>query len=275
MTPVERTAALTNRSLESRKLIFTKLKEYSSLDADDRELRLQATELRWYLWPLMNSPATNRIKQLAGIPIKQRALVGIRLKEWDDLPEEARKTLLENEATQKYFTETQGLTPEQQKRVFERMAPEKRLALQQGIDKWNKLSEDERSHLAGRFNQFFELTEHERQRALKSLSAPERRQIEKTLEAFGQLPAKEREQCIQSFEKFAGLNVVQREQFFQNAQRWTRMTPNEREAWRQLVRKVPSALSPQTMPPLPPDVPSVPHTVRSSSPSAPVATNGN
>jgi hypothetical protein len=276
MTPSERSAALTNRAPESRKMILTKLKEYAALDADERELRLQVTELRWYLWPLMNTPATNRLGQLTNVPAGQRILVESRLKEWDALPDEVRKELLENEATRKYFTEIQGRTPEQQKRILAAMPPAQRQALQQGIDKWNGLTDEQRRNLSDRFNQFLVLTEPERDKVLTSLSQPERRQIEKTLQAFSRLPAKERAECIQSFEKFASLSLVQRQLFLRNAERWRQMTPNERQAWRDLVKKVPSALTPRDMPPLPPDLPPLPvMTTHSSHPAPPVATNGN
>ena len=275
MSATERVAALTNRSVESRKVIMAKLKEYAVLDANERELRLQVTELRWYLWPLMNMPATNRFMQLTNIPAGQRVLVESRLKEWDSLPEDVRKELLDNEATRNFFTQLQGRTAEQQQHILATMPAAQRQALQQGIDKWNRLTEEQRRDLGDRFNQFLVLTEQERDKVLKTLSGPERRQIEKTLQTFGRLPAKERAECIESFEKFANLGLVQRQQFLRNAERWRQMTPNERQAWRELVKKVPSAASPVGLPPLPPEIPPLPAMTHSSQPAPPVATNGN
>jgi len=267
MNGAERQAALTNRSPESRKVILAKLREYASLNSDERELRLQVTELRWYLWPLMNVPPTNRPAELAGIPPAFRPLVERRLSEWDKLSPDVRGKLLENEATIRYFTEIQDLSNERKQRVLETLTPAQRRKLEEGIDKWNKLGDAERQQLAVDFNQFFNLTEPERERALRTLSVPERRQIEKALQTFGRLPAAERARCLSSFEKFANLSLFQRQQFLQNAARWRLMTPVERQAWRELVTKV--------SPPLPPDLPPLPATTRSTQPSPAMATNGN
>lgn len=272
MNSAERHAALTNRSPENQKIIIAKLREYAALQPNERELRLQVTELRWYLWPLMNSAPTNRTTRLTDIPLGQRALVASRLREWDDLPPDVQKELLENEATLQYFTELQGRTPAQQEELLKKLNPAQRKKLQAGIDKWNKLGDDQRRNVAGRFNQFFDLTDPERERALKTLSAPERRQIETTLRAFERLPAEEREQCILSFEKFASLSLVQRDQFLKSAERWRNMTPNERQAWRQLVNRLPSMQSPASQPPLPPDPARIAHTAKTTQP---IATNGN
>src|SRR5688572_19384966 len=49
MNPAAQRAALTNRTEESRQGLVAKIREYQRMDPDDRELRLVATELRWYL----------------------------------------------------------------------------------------------------------------------------------------------------------------------------------------------------------------------------------
>ena len=56
MSPDQRAAALTNRSPEIRARILAKVDEYEALDPDDRELRLRATDLRWWLTPLLRLP---------------------------------------------------------------------------------------------------------------------------------------------------------------------------------------------------------------------------
>ncbi|HSY74859.1 MAG TPA: hypothetical protein VK810_05260, partial [Dongiaceae bacterium] len=49
MTPRDRNNFLTNKSPEVRERILGKVNEYLVLDPNERELRLRATELRWYL----------------------------------------------------------------------------------------------------------------------------------------------------------------------------------------------------------------------------------
>src|SRR5438093_994178 len=60
MTPAERAQQLASRSPENREALLKKIREYKSLGPDECELRLQATELRWYLTKLLAIPATNR-----------------------------------------------------------------------------------------------------------------------------------------------------------------------------------------------------------------------
>ena len=129
------------------------------------------------------------------------------------------------------------------------------------------MSEDQRRNTLHRFNQFFALTAAEKEEALNTLSEPERRQIEKTLRTFGHLRPDQRAQCIRSFAKFASLSLDERQQFLKNAERWKLMSPAERQAWRQLVTRLPPPLPPRLPPPLPP----LPRT----HPARAVVTNGN
>jgi len=266
MDPPRREQALTNRPPEVRKMILDKIHEYESLSPGERELRLQVTELRWYLRPLMSIPATNRIAQLAMVPESHRELVAARLEEWDQLSPEMQRELLANEATIRYLTEIKG-PPDGQR--------------QQTLDQWSSMSEEQRRRILEHFRKFFELTVQEKQKLLGSLPALERGQIEKALRTFDNLPPEERDQCIQSFAKFAGLSPAERQQFLKSAERWKLMTPSQRAAWRAVVRTLPPPLPPGVSarlkgpPPLPPGVLPLPVSSRPMPPTPTVATNGN
>jgi hypothetical protein len=269
MSPVERRNALTNRTPENQKLILAKIREYQSLKPSERELRLRVTELRWYLLPLMQAPSTNRMEQLLSIPPEDRALVGSRLRAWDQLAQDVQKSLLDNEATVRYFTEC--TTDEQRSNMFKNISPARLHKLEEGLDQWQRMPEDERQKLATRFNQYFNLTAEEKQKALLTLSEPERKQIEKTLRSFDSLPPAQRAQCIRSFEKFASLTVEDRQEFLKNAERWKLMTPEQRQSWRDLVTQAPQLPVRFDTAPLPPIVTLPPR----SGPPAPFVTNGN
>jgi hypothetical protein len=267
MNATERQKTLADRSPESQKLILAKVREYASLNPDQRELRLQVTELRWYLLPLMTTPATNRAAQLAAIPLKDRTLIEDRLREWDKLPAEVQKELLANQATVQYFTEIEGQTDAQRRKSMESLSPARRQKLQEGIESWNVMPEEQRRKILGRFTQFFDLNPGDKERALRTLSAPERRQIERTLRTFGGLSPDQRAQCLRGFEQFTSLSLAERQQFLKNAERWKLLTPNQRQAWRDLVTKLP--------PPMPPELPPLPPSHPAPRPAAAVATNGN
>jgi len=267
MNALERKQALADRSLEGQKLILAKVREYTALDPDQCELRLQVTELRWYLLPLMMAPPTNRPAELAAVPPRIRDFVADRLREWDKLPPDWQKELLANEATLHYFTEIEGRTEDQRRKALESLSPARRQKLQAGIDKLNRMPEEQRLKMISRFKEFFDLSAHDKEKALRTLSAPERRQIEKTLQTFANLPPEQRAKCIRAIGQYTSLSLADRQQFIKNAERWKLLTPSQRQAWRDLVQKLP--------PPLPPDFPPLPPSDRSVRSAPAIVTNGN
>ena len=267
MNPAERNQALTNRTPELRAQILAKVREYELLKPDERELRLRVTELRWYLRPLLTTPATNRTAMLAMIPAPDRELVEDRLREWDQLPADVQKELLGMEPTLRYFADIEGLSELQRQQLLDSISPAQRKLLEKGIEQWDSMPEAQRQKTLHRFKTFFELTAVEKEKALRTLSEPERREIEKTLQSFGKLRPEQRAQCIRSFAKFASLSLDERQQFLKNAEHWKQLSPSERQAWRQLVTRLPPPL-PRRPPPLPPPVPR-------SRPVPTVVTNGN
>jgi hypothetical protein len=97
---------LTNRPPAVRLRIQAKLREYAALDPNERELRLRATELRWYLLPLLHESPTNRAAQLTAIPADLRALVNARLLQWDILPPPLQTEFFESEHALRYPSPT-------------------------------------------------------------------------------------------------------------------------------------------------------------------------
>ena len=125
-----------------------------------------------------------------------------------------------------------------------------------GQTRLDSLSEEQRQNITAQFNQFFELTPAEKRKTLNALSDPERRQMERTLETFGQLPRAQRQQCLRAFTEFAGMSAPEKQDFLKNAERWSQMSPKERQTWRDLVTHVPEwpPMPPESMPPVPPQV---------------------
>lgn len=232
MSPKERVDYLTNRPAEFRARILIKVHEYEVLDPDERELRLCATELRWYLMPLLQTVATNRDAQLARVPDDLRDIVKSRLTQWDILPPPLKQEFLENDRALHYFIRVE--------------AP--------GDSAADDAADRRRQKIAEQFNQFFKLTQEEKQKTLNTLSSDQRVQMEKTLKSFEQLPPPQRAECVRNYAKFAGMSAAERAQFLKNAERWSQMSPAERQAWHDLVAHVPQwpPLPPRLMPPMPP-----------------------
>jgi len=255
MTPAERENSLTNRPPEIRNRILTKVREYEALDPNERELRLRATELRWYLLPLMHESPTNRAARLAAVPDDLQPLVKAHLMQWDILPPPLQEEFFESEHALRYFTHVDlpispPMPPMPPDHGWHHGPPEPDLA------HWNTLPEDQRQKITAQFNQFFELTPMEKKKTLNTLSDTERQQMENTLETFGKLPPVQRLKCLRAFTEFAGMSAQEKQDFLKNAQRWSQLPPKERQTWRDLVTHVPEwpPLPPALMPPMPPQL---------------------
>jgi hypothetical protein len=268
LTPAGRENYLTNHPPEIRNRILAKVREYEALDPDERELRLRATELRWYLPPLMRESPTNRDARLAAIPDDLRALVKTRLMLWDILPPPFQKEFFENERALRYFTHVDASNSP----PMPPLPPDPRWhhgPRDSDLARRNTLSEDQRQKITAQCNQFFELTPMEKKKTLNTLSDAERQQMEKTLETFGKLPPAQRLKCIRVFTEFAGMSAQEKQDFLKNAQRWSQMSPKERQTWRDLVTHVPEwpPLPPELMPPLPPQLTQRLHPVATTNPN--------
>ena len=241
----ERKDQIATRSAEVQKKLVEKIREYQSLTPDERELRLKTTELRWYLKPLMSSPATNRAAQLSLIPESLRQMVANRIEQWDKLAPAVQQVILTNQHGTDYVARVSTVPPPPP-------LPGEKI----------------RAAMKSRFDKMFELTASEKEKVLATLSDAERRQMEKTLEAFAKLTPMQRSQCQKAFSKFTGMSVEEKQEFLKNAQRWSDMSPAERQSWRELVSTAPR------LPPLPnisrpPPLPPNPH-----KPAAALTTNG-
>lgn len=252
MTPEEQGKFLSSRPPETRRRIEAKLTEYTALSPDERELRLRATELHWYLLPLMKMPASSRAERIALIPPDMRKPVEERLAMWGILPPPLTEELLENEQIVRIFAQSVTPTAEQLQKIMADIPPSRQKVLKAGIERWQAMPEEQRRRLCRQFSQFFDLTPEEKQKSLTVLSDAERRQMDKTLQEFEKLPRDLRQVCIQSFQKFTEMSLPERELFLLNAELWKTMSPDERQAWRDLVHQVPN------WPPLPPMPPPLP-----------------
>lgn len=246
MPIAERRQFIATRNTNAQERLVQKLREYQSLSPEDRELRLKATELRWYLQPLMRSPATNRPAQLALIPDGMRDMVAVRLQQWDRFPTAVQQMFLTNDQAMGYLARVD--------------APTNVPSLP---------TVPIRQKMIDRVNQLFDLTPDEKENVLATLSDAERQQMEKTWEAFNKLSDAQRRQCLLSFKQFTEMSSAERQEFLRNATRWSQMTPAQRQTWRELVSAAPKT------PPLPPRKVTTPPLPLNHKPSASVATNGD
>ena len=247
MTPDERDKVLVIYPGEIRTRIVAKVDEYTAMDPNERALRLRATELRWYLMPLLRDSPTNRTARLAGIPADIRELVESRLMEWTILPATLKDEFLDNEHILRSFADVAANNTAASNANTELSDSDRA--------RWNSLSEPERRQVTAGFNHFFDLNEEEKQKTLNTLSEAERQQMENTLQAFDKMSPALRAECVRAFAKFASMSAPEKAEFLKNAERWSAMSPAERQAWRDLVVNVPQwpPLPPGFVPPAPPE----------------------
>jgi hypothetical protein len=242
MSPQQLQIALANKPPKIRARILAKVDEYTALNPDERELRLRATKLRWYLMPILQTPGDQRTAQLAFVPADIRDLVQSRVTEWAMLPPSLQQEFLDNEHIAGYFA---GLNTTND----DSGTPAPSDAEQ---SRWNAYSDTDRQAMVNQFNDFFNLSTEEKQKALGELTDLERKQMQTTLQTFAKLPAHQRTQCIRAFGQFASMSREERAEFLQDADRWAKMTASERQGWRDLVSHVPQW--PAITPPLPPGI---------------------
>jgi hypothetical protein len=244
MPTAERRQFLATRNTNAQDRLVQKIREYQSLTPEQRELRLTATELRWYLHPLMRSPGTNRPAQLALIPENMRDMVADRLQQWDRIPAPVQQMFLTNDQAAGYLARMNA--PTNYPPPFEL-----------------------RQKLTAHINRLFDLKPEEKDKVLATLSEAERRQMQKTWEAFEKLSPPQRRQCLLSFKQFTEMTLTERKEFLKNAELWSHMTPAERQSWRELVSAAPN------MPPLPfYKAPTPPAPTNPPQPGPKMATNG-
>ncbi len=246
--PEERTQLLAAKGPQLAKVLENYALAYQALPAEERELRLRTMELRYHVTSLLQKSPTNRLERLKFVPERDRPLVEERLKYWDQLSADQQEEVLKNERlTREYIgagvpkssaspTSLTGQTSNQFVRIEKQFV------------QWQMLPESRRSEIQKHFTTIFELTDAEKARE-KLLPLPlgeeERQLMEQTLARFKQLSPSQRNACVQNFSKLASLSPTERREFLVSAQEWQKMKPDDREAWRKLVSKVPP------MPPLP------------------------
>jgi hypothetical protein len=224
MTVAERDQFLTNYPAEKREQIAEKVEEYQMLPEPFRELRLRTTELRWYLLPLLNMPATNRDEQLKRVPEPYQKLVAARVEEWKLWPPTLQQDLLEYART---------------KVPLDTMTSRQREELEQKLARWQALPPSQRQQLFAAFEHYFELNDEEKDKTLKALSEPEREETEKVLDPIEKWPKSQQDKYMAAFKRFGNMSAQEREQFLKNAERWKHMSEAERQAWRDLMKLIP------------------------------------
>jgi DNA-binding transcriptional MerR regulator len=254
MTPAERERALANRSPADKAVILAKVSEYKALPRDIREARLCQTELHWELSGLMKLAPRDRTNRLAEVSPLYLPMVKELLQQWDKVPADTQKTLLEKQSFIGLYLRMQGTSVAAQREILDKLPADRRAQWADEMGRWQALPENQRADLCAQFQRFCALSGSKQKETVDALSDADRREMETALRTFNRLPPEQRTQCINSFGKFATMTEGDRRQFLKNAARWDAMTLSERKLWRNMVHKLPPMPPgfPSDMPPMPP-----------------------
>ena len=250
MDAAARGAKLAGLSTKSRAALQRKLAEYDALSPGARELRLQATELRYFLRPLLGLERDFRNRAVAALPEKFRSLVAARLVQWDGLPKETRSAILDNEwmllGVLRYGPQFAATA------VKEGSLPGETAAARERLEAWSSLRPARQQELLGRFHRFFTLNADEKERVLDQLPEYQRVKVFATIDEIRRLPERERLACMDALRRFNEMSVVERAAFIRNAKLWRGLSSGEKEAWRMVVQQFPPLPPGVEMPPVPP-----------------------
>ena len=161
---------------EGKRIVLkAKLKEYASFSEIERNARLGALQLRFYLEPLMALPHSERTPALAKVPLEFRKNVEARLQEWDLLPPPLQQEVIESETLRRHFVRIEFASSAARKAILEKMTASERVKVEEGFGHWRGLPASEREKMAARFERFFEMKDTEKEKTLQDFSAEERK----------------------------------------------------------------------------------------------------
>jgi len=239
---------MAGRSTRLREYLESTIRDFEALSADERNAKLQALELRWYMPQVMRLKPTERAPRLETIPEPIRSLIQQRLLQWDVLPPQLQKQVLDNETAIKFFER-----PEQageSRNALDAMSAAQRSDLEKRYKDWMALPEDQRRQIVRRFDEFVGMSENAKSNTLTRLTNTDYAQMQQTFSQFGNLSKEQRVQAIQGFKKFAELSPAEQVAFLKTAERWRTMSEKDRELWRNVVARA-QAVRTNAPPPLP------------------------
>ena len=241
-----RTTELAAKPARLREVLSNRLREYDTLTPAEREARLRATELRFYLNPLLTTIPATRATQLAAVPDGLRPLVTERLAVWDKLPAEIQREVLTNERL------LQAMTRPAVPNAFPPLPPGLEPKVPESVSQWQNLDARQREQLLDNFTHYFRLDERAKTKVVAALPEPKRAEATRTLGQLEQLSADERAACLTALKKLGQMSQGEQAQFYANAELWQKMPESERAAWRKVVTEFPPLPPGAGLPPLPP-----------------------
>ncbi len=252
MNSEDREKARSGKSDKQRSYLRRELQKYDEMPKEERETELQKLRVWYYVRDLVKHPVESRKDAVAVLPENERALVEVRLRRWDLLPQDLQKEIMENERTIRYVVQLDGLSRQEQKELEATLPPNLRKSWDEKLDGWHAIPPERRQRIYAQFQKFFELSPRERAKVLETLPQQDREQAEKSLlvvQEIEKLSPAERATCLDSLKNFFETPPKSDQLYYQleKIQRWKAMSTKEKS----VLKKIHGVLPPGLEPPIP------------------------
>lgn len=230
LAPADRDSFLSSFSPRKEAVLREKVAQYTALPESELQNRLFATETRWYLKQLAPLEGLERQAMLDRVPPELRASIHARLTQWDQLSPGWRQEILQHERTMTWLqlqklsepAEPRPATPQlfnwsalelgqkkefalqflsfiemsrdERGRVLEAMPTDQRMAVIPIVEKFDRMSPEDRSRCLDSLGRLAELPEAVRNRVLtnarqwQELTSEERQTWRNIVTKFPPLP---------------------------------------------------------------------------------------
>ncbi len=211
----QREAIILRQEPSTRRILERKLEEYASLSEGEKEFRLFATELHFYLEPMIGRDSS--IEKIPADRIPDSIIPHLRtaMDFWNQLPVSQRDLLLSKKKAITYL-----ITLTYSSARLSAIVPEQ-------SDEWESL------------NRFLALSLDKQKAFLNSYGLAGNTRIVQVLEKMASLSADQRDRSVHALTCYLSFPPAMKDRFMDGVHTWNSMKPTERTVWRQIADRYP------------------------------------
>lgn len=223
-TPEERTQFVKKQPANVRQILERKILEYESLSDSQREFRLIATELHFYLEPLLIDNRDIDISTVQDIPDHLRKYIDQSVAFWNRIKPAHRDLLLAKKEAVSYLISISSRLYDLEK-LMPKPAPE-----------WDNLYH------------FLQLPHKKQLSFMRASGIQPSPEMSNLLKAFQGLEVEEKRNCAHAFVCYLSFPDQLKTRFVDGLAQWSEKKPSERSIWREIAGKYPK-IRPVPVPP--------------------------
>lgn len=223
-SPEERSQFVKKQPANVQRILERKIMEYEALSESQREFRLIATELHFYLDPLLVGNRNIDPSAVQEVPPHLRKYIDQSVGFWNRIKPAHRDLLLAKKEAVSYLISISSRLYDLEK-LMPKPAPE-----------WDNL-----------YN-FLQLPHNKQLSFMKAYQIKPSIEMEKLLVAFQGLEDEEKRNCAHAFVCYLSFPNNLKTQFVDGLAEWSQKKPSERSIWREIASKYPR-IRPVPVPP--------------------------